>query len=247
MSLSMVTDMLTSPFYIGLLSILTILIFFILGVVTGNPVVLRVFSRLGFLVYSGKPKKDAQFVKSMNSDMIGFLKVPNTVYAPIFTFSEGKYRHHDFLGRKNPTGELVLDSSKLTKTLKPLSNSKDSSDTLFPDLSIIKGSVDSKARSLATSKFTSLIKYVNTDLKKFYPIISLYEGDKVRNFKLVFAVEIALEEQKPLQFTSREAFLESLRKLSFYDSREVVSSNVLILNGFTGIDSVLLILQEKEG
>lgn len=247
MYLSMVADVLMSPMFFGLTFFLTILIFFVLGVLTGNPVVLRFFTKLGFLVYSGKTHKDASFVKSMNPDMIGFLRVPNTVYSPIFTHSDGKYRHHDFLGRKNPSGELVLDSSELAKALKPLSLSEGTAKTLFTDLSIIKGSVNNATRSLATSKFTSLIKYVNTDLKKYHPIISLYEDGKVRNFTLVFAVEMGLEEQKPLQFSTRETFLTSLRKLSFYDSREVIASNVLILNGFTGIDSVLLILQEKEG
>lgn len=247
MSLSMVSDMLVSPFYIGLLGFLTILIFCALGVITGNPVVLGVFSKLGFLVYSGKPKRDARFVKSMNPDMIGFLKVPNTVYSPIFPSTEGKYKHHDFLGRKNPSGELVLDTSELAKALKPLSCDRGTADSIFTDLSIIKGTVNNKSRSVSTSKFTSLIKYVNTDLKRHHPTISLYEDGEVRNFSLVFAVEIGLEDKKPLQFNTREAFLISLRKLSFYDSREVITSNVLILNGYTGIDSVLLVLQEKEG
>lgn len=226
-----------------LLFVLVVIFYLILGVVRGNSTTLGFFLKLGFLIYSGKPKRDYAFIKKKNGDANGFLIIPNTVYAPIFPYSNGKYRYHDFMGRKNSLGELVVDESDLSRNLKPLSlTPKD----LFGDLTIIKGSMSNRVGSIANSKFSSLIRYVNTDLKKSYPIISLHKDSDVLNYKLVFAVEMSLENKKPLIFTSRDKFLGSLRKIAFYDTREPIHSNVLILNGSTGIDSVLLILMEVE-
>lgn len=214
-----------------------------MGIATGNTLVLGFFAKRGFLIFSGKPKKDMAFIRRLNNDMVGFINIPSAVYAPIFVNEGGKYKHHDFLGRKNPAGELSIDDSQLAKRLDPLANAGVG---VFKDLTIVRGAINTKSKSLATSKFTTLIKYVNTDLKKHHPIISLYEGGEERKFTLVYAVEMTLEEKKEIDFSSRKSFLDSFRRLSFYDSREVITSNVLILNGFTGIDSVLLVLQEKE-
>lgn len=232
-----------SPYYLILSGVFTVILFPILGVRQGNAFVLKFFAKLGFIIYSGKLKKDAKYVKKVNSDMVGFLKVPHTAYAPIFYSSGGRYKNHDFLGRKSRGGELFLDDSDLAEALKPLSRDGAFTKTLFPDLTIIKGS----AKTTRTAKFSSLITYVTTDLKRQFPIIQLYEGGKVREFKLVFAVEMGISDRKPLDFTSREAFLNTLRRYAFYDSREILTSSVLILNGFTEIDSILLVLQEKEG
>lgn len=226
-----------------LLFVLVIILYLILGVIRGNSSVLSLFLKMGFLIYSGKPKRDYAFIKKKNEDVKGFLSIPNTVYAPVFPYSNGKYRYHDFMGRKNTLGELIIDESDLSQSLKPLSLTPSG---VFGDLTIIKGSMSNRASSIANSKFSSLIRYVNTDLKKQHPIISLRNDNKVINYKLVFALEMSLENKKPLDFSTRDKFLASLRKIAFYDTREPIHTNVLILNGSTGIDSVLLILKEVE-
>lgn len=233
-----------NPLITGMMFISFIVIFLILGVLVGNVTALKILTRLGVPVMSGKVERDYRVQKSINKDVIGFINIPDTCYNPIMLCKNGLYKNHNIKGIENTRGELYLSDGSNSFSLNNIANKSDNG---FKDLSVIMGTSSSRRDSLRETKFTFLKKYINTDLKKNYPDISIVDNGKLRFFNLLFAVELGLEDRKEFKFSDRDSFIATLRKNSFFDTGKKAERDVIILNGSTGLDTMLVFLVEKEG
>jgi hypothetical protein len=221
-----------------------IVIFLILGVLIGNVTAMKILSNMGISVFSGKPLRDYKVMKSVNADVIGWIQIPNTCYNPIMLSKDGFYTNHNSKGVESKRGEIFLTTGHnaydLDHIAKPSNNG-------FKDLSVFKGTATSRLESMRESKFTYLKKYINSDLKKTNPDICIVDNGKLRLFNLLFAVELGLEDRKAFKFTDRASFLATMRKGAFLDTLAPTDNDIIILNGSTGIDTMLVFLVEKEG
>lgn len=225
------------------MAIIFVVAFLSLGAFTGNFFVFKLLHLLGFPLVSGKIRKDARlFLKG--ADARGWLHVPDVCYAPIMADREGFYRTHDFRGKSSFSGELTLAEDKSAEALKSIALP---STSRFGDLAMIHGLATVKSSSMRYTQFKWLDRYVKTDLKQRYPVISLYDQGKVRNFSLLFAVEVGVEAKKQLRFTDRESFLNQMRSLAHTDTGRSTEGSILILNGVTEIDSSMAFFVEQEG
>lgn len=221
-----------------------ILLSLLVGAMMGNVTTLKLLNKLGLQILSGKVLKDYRLIKSFNEDTIGWLHIPDTCYTPIMAHSKGKYKGVNYFNHTNKNGELYLSDTHGAMDLAQIAYP---SDSMFGDLSIIKGSSSVRSDNIRKAKFTYLRKYINSDLKKYYPNVSLVDNGKERIFNLLFAVEMGLEDRKAFRVTDRSSFIEDMRKLAFYDSKREGKGNIIILNGSDRIDSTLVFLVEREG
>lgn len=243
--IDMYRDLLTEKPLITLMLFMScIIIFLVLGVMVGNITALKILTRLGVPVMSGKVYRDYKVQKSINKDVIGFISIPDTCYNPIMLSKNGLYKNHNIKGIENNRGELYLAEGSNSFNLGTIAKK---SDNTLKDLSVIMGTSASRRDSLRETKFTFLKKYINTDLKKNYPDISIIDNGKLRLFNLLFAIELGLEDRKGFKFSDRDSFISALRKNSFFDTGKKAERDVIILNGSTGLDTMLVFLVEKEG
>lgn len=231
-----------SLFGIVLIIAITITLLFVLGLMTGNVTTMRLFNRLGIHVFSGKIAKDYRLVKSINKDTVGWIHIPDTSYSPIMKSNGGVYKSKDYLKRPSTKGELYVSDGRNSFDLSNIANK---SDNTFTDLTIIMGSSAVRNMSIRECKFTLLKKYLNTDLKQRHPDIIVIDNGKQRIFNLLFAVELGLENRKKFKFTDRTSFLESMKEMAFVKTDKSYDKDVLILNGSTGLDTILVFLVEK--
>lgn len=216
------------------------------GVLIGNTTAMKILIRFGIPVYSGKPHKDYKLLKTANNDGVGWLSVPDTVYAPIMCECNGKYRKLTFLNKESSSGELVLSEGQKSLNLKSIAKPSTDPNNLFHDLAIIEGSSLIKTENIRYSQFTRLRKYINSELRNYYPDIVLIDNGKKRIFNLLFTVELGIENRKKIKFTDRESFILSMRKMAQFNSQRSADNNIIILSTSTVIDTLLVFLVEKE-
>ena len=225
-----------------LMVLLSVVLFLIFGYLLGNALVLGLFSILGFRVFSGKPRKDLSFIRKTNLAVRGIVVIPNVLYVPIFEGDVFDYKYKDYRGNIGGNGEVVVDNTNLGKTLRQLSGME--SKDLFGDLCMLRGRINTTTYKGVVSNFTSLIRYSKTELRKLSSVIYLHDDTKVRKFELVFATELFVEDMSKLSASNRTDFISVIRKNAFYDTTKDTDSNIIILNGYTEIDSLLLVFKE---
>jgi hypothetical protein len=232
-----------NPMLFVLIFAVSFVLFFVLGILFGNVTAMKLLTWLGLPILSGKIAKDFRVASSLNRDVVGWLKIPDTCYAPVMLYTEGFYKTHNFMKRENEHGELHLSGGRNSLDLRGIANK---SDNLFSDLSLIIGSASVRSTSARNAQLTCVRKYILTDLKKHNPDIFIIDKGRLRVFTLLFATEMGLDNQKSLSFSSRESFIRGMRDISYFDTFKPSTNDILILSGSTDIDTMLVFLVEKE-
>lgn len=228
-----------------IMTIITLVLVFFgtlcLGVLIGNTVATRILVRMGFSVTTGYPNKDYRIYHRINEDVLGWLKVPGACYAPIMRYAGGFYRKHTVLRRPSFTGELSYNQDVWDVLLNSIALP---SDNELGDLAIIDGSTEIRTNSFRTVQFTNLRRFIEKDFTDQNVTVTLCEKNKTRYFRFLFAVEAGIENEHKIRFTSRNDFIESLRKRAYRDSGRSSNKPIIILRGNSRIDSLIVFLVE---
>lgn len=232
------------PLMLIVFLVLLVLLFAYL-LIRGNLLALKLLNRLGFTVLSGQPERDYRLLRAFNPDLIGWLSIGNTCYAPILSASKGFYRRHDYRRRPSSHGELHISDGNNTLDLQHIA--RPSTGSALADLTIVSGSALVHSSSLRQCQFTLLSRYILSDLKNSYPTVVVCDKGKLRFFEFLFAVKIGIEDRKSFQFSDRASFLSSLRALAFVDSGRQLDHTVILLNASSVLDTLLVLLVEKDG
>lgn len=202
--------------------VLAVLLTLVLGVITGNVTTLKLLNKLKISILSGNPLKDYRVHRH---DVLGWIKVPNVCYAPVLSSKD--------------RGGIYVDTPESLKKIARVSDSG----KVFSDLTVINGSMMVLGTNLRNAQFTYMKRYINSDLRKYHPVI-IVDGGKLRRFNFLFSVEMGIEKAQKLAFKDRDTFLTSMRSLATIDSGLPFDKDVLILRGVSDIDVLIVFLVE---
>lgn len=226
-----------------LIAVVLVGVILALLIIRGNLYIMRFFVYLGFPLLSGNVSKDYRLLRSFNNDVVGWLKIPNTCYAPVMLSDGLFYKTHDYKKNTNSHGELHISNNLGSQDLRRIAYPSSGD---IGDLTIIDGSASVRSTNIRESKLTLLNRYILSDLKHLYPDIHLLDKGRMRIFNLLFAVELKIENRQKFKFTDRESFISSLRESAFVDTGYEANNSIVILSGSTGLDTLLVFMVEKE-
>lgn len=223
-----------------LLAILILTVVMLLLVLQGNLVAMKFLAKNGVAVFSGNIMRDYELLKFVNPDGIGWIRVPNSAYAPVMKFSSGKYKDHNFLGKENAHGEIYLIENDNLGKLQQFANK---SENTFKDLCMISGSSQGNANNLRKANLSQLKRYSSLVAKKPNTEVILIDNGKERKFKLLCTLDMGIEDFHGIQVSSRKNFLNIIQSMSGIPPVKV-TNDIIILRCKTDIDNLMLFLVE---
>ena len=216
---------------------------FVFLVQMGNLSAMKFLAKNGVAVFSKNIEKDYKLLNYVNKEGVGWIHIPNIIYAPIMTYSNGLYTDHNFLKKSSLYGEIFITETDSMKEVDKIR--KEDRDLILKDLTLIRGSAKGKQMDLRHANFSSLSKVVETIAEK--GIVNVYEEKGKREFYPVAVVDITKGNTHKFEYTSREKFIDSIIGLSKVQTKQNYNkdNNVILLQCKTEIDTLLVLLIEK--
>lgn len=225
--------------YVILAFIFIILLSLMWSVRRGNVTVLYLLNKMGLRAYSTRIDSDFKVANKLNSDCVAWLRVPNTVYAPVMSDVK-QYRDRDYLKKESVKGEIGLSLDNINQAF-----SRFALDGYgIRDMTVIEGKDGVRGNSLRTCQFRLLEKYTKSDLHSVNPITDLYDSTGLRKFKLVGRLEFTLDMKKNFVVQDRKSLIDLLYKQTGTNLTPVYDKRIIFLRTATGLDVSYVILQE---
>lgn len=207
-------------------SALTLLVMISLLIKVENKSVVRILKRLGIDVYLKDMQKYFKVLQSINKDAVAFIDIVGVCQCPVM---QGDYSEKDINKRYSSVGELHILDNGLAKAFKSFSKDKDS-DLVLKDMTVVRGSIRNKNCTSMGAKFSLLRQYVHT-LKTNNPNnFVIYEGQRKRNFKILYGVDLRIEDIPSFSCKSRSELLSKLESMAYYSYNHVYNSAVSLEN-----------------
>lgn len=208
-------------------SVLTLLLIVSILVKIENKSVVRLLKRLGVDVYLKDMKKYFKILQSINNDAVAFIDIVGVCQCPVML---GDYSEKDINKRYSSVGELHILNNGLSKAFKSLSKDDIGSDLVLKDMTVIKGSIRNKNCTSMGARFSLLRQYVHT-LKTNNPNnFVVYEGNIKRNFKILYGVDLRIEDIPSFSCKSRLELLSKLESMAYYSYNHTYNSAVSLEN-----------------
>lgn len=216
---------------------------FVFLVLIGNLSAMKFLAKNGVAVFSRKIDTDYQLLNYVNKEGVGWLHIPNIIYAPIMLYSSGLYKDHNFLKKSSLYGEIFISEGESSKELSKIG--KKSSDKNIKDLTLIRGSAKGNQSDLRHANFSSLGKVV--EIIEDNDIVTIYEESGQRIFYPVAVVDITKGDTHKFEYTSRDKFIDSILNMAKLVTKQKYNKNndAILLQCKTEIDTLLVLLIEK--
>ena len=231
-------------FLLAIVFILCIITTFGILVIIGNLSAMKLLAKNGVAVFSHDIKKDWKLLNFVNKEeSVCWLRIPEICYSPVMKYSNGKYKKHNYVGKENRYGELYITEDK---RIKKLSEFAKVSDNRVTDLTIIKGAPFGNGTDLRHANFSLLRKIKHNVMSISKDYVEICDGDSVRYFKPIALLDIGIDERHSFKYTSREDFVKSLIDFAKIKSDSYnINNNIVFLECSTDIDTVMVILEER--
>lgn len=232
--------------YLGIflfVSIITVLILVCVLIKIENRSIVRILKRLGVDVYISNIPKYFKILKSLNRDVVGFINIKGVCQCPVL---KGDYSKKSINRRYSNVGELYLLDSKIAKAFKSFSKDKENITGGLKDLTVIKGSLRNRNYTTMGANFSLMRQYVHTLKSNQSPTFEILELDKSRNFKILYGIDLLIEDMPSFSCRGRLELLDILKSKAYYKytGKVDLEKDILVFMTSTDIDIHMVVVVE---